>query len=214
MSQFNAPTYDIERPSGQCTFTGHTFEPGESYIVTLVEVDDPDPKDDKASRKKKADDKKISLVEGLGLKRLDVSLTEWEKQHRPERVFSHWKTTAAEPNKKRKLFVDEVVLMNLFRRLADTDNEQRLAFRFVLGLILMRKKYLRYDRTEIRWKKESESRSIKQEWWIVTPKLDLSKGPMGKWNNDDALDMFDPRLGEQEIREVTDQLSEILEAEL
>jgi len=105
-------------------------------------------------------------------------------------------------------------LMNLFRRLADTDNEQRLAFRFVLGLILMRKKYLRYDRTEIRWKKESESRSIKQEWWIVTPKLDLSKGTMGKWNNDDDLDMFDPRLGEQEIREVTDQLSEILEAEL
>jgi hypothetical protein len=216
MSQFNAPAYDIERPSGQCAFTGHTFEPGEAYIVTLVEIDDP-PKSDASEKKKKdkkKDEKKVSLVEVLGLKRLDVSLSEWEKQHRPERVFSHWKTTASEPNKKRKLFVDEVVLMNLFRRLADTDNDQRLAFRFVLGLILMRKKYIRYDRTEIRWKKESESRSIKQEWWIVTPKLDLSKGPLGKWNNDDPLSMFDPRLGEAEIRQVTDQLSEILEAEL
>ena len=38
MSQFNAPTYDIERPSGQCTFTGQTLEPGEHYMAVLVEA--------------------------------------------------------------------------------------------------------------------------------------------------------------------------------
>jgi len=214
MSQFNAPAYDIERPSGHCAFTGSPFEPGEAFIATLIEVDAPEESEKETTKSKKAGQQKISIVEGLGLKRLDVSLDQWEKGHRPDRIFSHWKTTAPQPNKKKKMFVDDQVLMNLFRRLADTDNEQRLAFRFVLCLILMRKKFLRYDRTETRWLKESESRSIKQEWWLVTPKLDLTKGPLGKWNNDEQLDVFDPRLDEQQIRQVTDQLSEILEAEL
>ena len=61
------------------------------------------------------------------------------------RLFSHWESTVPQPNEKKKIFVDDAVLMNLLVRLADTDQPQRLAFRFVLALILMRKKLLRYE---------------------------------------------------------------------
>lgn len=130
MSQFNAPTYDIERPTGQCAFSGQTLQPGQPYVATLVEVD-PDPQNPKANPS--------------GLKRMDVTLDLWEQGSRPPRLFSFWKSIVPQPNQKKKVFVDDLVLMNLVKRLADADQQQRVAFRFVLALVLMRKKLLRYE---------------------------------------------------------------------
>ncbi|MAE62245.1 MAG: hypothetical protein CMJ49_12930 [Planctomycetaceae bacterium] len=187
MSQFNAPAYDIERPTGQCALTGKALEPRETYIATLVE-------------------------DGDALQRVDVCREAWEGGQRPEHLFSYWQATVPEPNEKKKLFVDDEVLMNLLERLADAEQPQRIAFRFVLTLILMRKKLLRYDETEKRADGGDEEEV--QEWWRLKPKLDLSKGPMGKWDEDRTIEVLDPRLDEAGIRQVTDQLSEILQAEL
>lgn len=189
MSQFNAPTYDVARPTGQCAFTGRTLEPGESYVATLVE-------------------------EGDELRRVDVSNEAWDEGRRPEHLFSYWKAIVPEPQEKKKLFVDDGVLMNLLERLADAEQPQRIAFRFVLTLIMMRKKLLRYDRTDARKVDGPEGEQITEEWWILTPKLDLSKGPLGKWDDDRRLEVLDPHLDEAGIRAVTDQLSQILQAEL
>ena len=198
MAQFNAPAYDIERPTGQCAFMGHTLEPGEPFMATLVEV--PDTPE--------------GPINALGLKRVDISMQAWEEGKRPEKLFGYWKTRIPEPNRKKRLFVDNEILMNLFIRLADSDQPQRLAFRFVLGLILMRKKLLRYDHTEKRSEDGPEGEKIEQEWWMVTPKLDLSKGPLGRWDPDRQLEMLDPRLDEQQIQQVTEQIGQILEAEI
>ena len=105
--------------------------------------------------------------------------------------------------------------MNLLRRLADADQPQRIAFRFVLMLILMRKKLLRYDRTEHRPIDDGTdaSQPPTAEWWIVTPKADLSKGPLGKWS-DETIEVLDPGLDDDQIKQVTDQLGEVLNAEL
>lgn len=195
MSQFNATTYDIERPSGQCAFTGRALQPGEAYMVALVDVD-PTPENPS------------------GLKRLDVSVSAWQGGQRPGRVFSHWKATVPEPAARKKLFVDDGVLMNLLIRLADAEQPQRVAFRFVLALILMRKKLLRYDGTQTRTVPTDEGKDIIQEWWLMTPKLDVSKGIFGKWNDAEQLSILDPRLDEAQIAAVTQQLGEILEAEL
>jgi hypothetical protein len=211
MTQFNATTYDIERPTGVCAYTGRPLQPGDKYVATLVEYDP------------------ASVLQGeqpkpaagaLGLKRSDVSLEAWEAGQRPDGMFSYWLTTVAEPNAKKRMFVDDGVLLNLFRRLADTDQAERVRFRFVLGLILMRKKMLRYDGSEMRTVDndvlhDGESQGPRKlEYWKFTPKLDPAKGPMGKWNEQDPLEMVNPQLTDDQVVQVTEQLSEILEAEL
>lgn len=190
MSQFNATSYEIPRTSGVCASTGRALEPGETYYAVLIDIPE---------------------VQGgdapmLGLARVDVSAQAWEGGYRPEHLFSYWKSVVPAPNEKKKLFVDDAVLMNLLRRLADTDQPQRLAFRYVLALILMRKKLLRYDGVR--------HDDDQQPWWLLTPKLDVAKGPLGKWNAEDTLEVLDPRLDESQIEQVTQQLGEILEAEL
>jgi hypothetical protein len=189
MSQFNSSTYDVQRPTGQCAITGRALVPHEHYIATLVE-------------------------DGDNLKRLDVCNEAWESGQRPEHLFSYWKAVVPEPNAKKKLFVDDTVLMELIKRLADADQPQRIGFRFVLMLILMRKKLLRYDKTEKVTVTGENNEPLQQEWWLLTPKLDVTKGPLSKWDESSPLRVLDPRLDESSIRQITDQLSEILQAEL
>jgi len=206
MTQFNAPTYDVERPTGQCTFTGRTLEPGEPYVAALVELDA-----ETAEQLSKAGQRGAAV---LGLKRLDVSIQAWEQGQRPDKIFSHWKSTVPLPNQKKKIFVDDEVLMAMLRRLAETADPQRQAFRFVLCLILMRKKLLRYDGTIKRPVNDAQGSTAEHEWWKVTPKLDLSKGPLGKWNEGEMLEVFNPHLQDSQVAQVCEQLGEILEAEL
>src|SRR4051812_9445781 len=123
MTQFNAPAYDVQRSTGVCAITGRPLVPHEHFIASLVE-------------------------DGELLRRVDVSLEAWDAGKRPENVLGYWKSIVPEANAKKKMFVDDGVLMDLLDRLADATQPQRIGFRFVLMLILMRKKLLRYDRTE------------------------------------------------------------------
>ncbi len=195
MNQFNAPAYDLQRFTGRCAFSDAPLNPGDTYIAALVE-------------------------EGELLRRLDICVAVWDEGKRPANLFSFWKTVVPDSNAKKKMFVDNEVLMNLLQRLADATQPQRLAFRFVLALILMRKKLLRYDKTEHRPAAPAPDAAPdapptgEQEFWVMTPKLDLSKGIFGKWNEEEKLTVLDPHLDEEGIRQVTDQLSEILQAEL
>jgi len=204
MSQFNAPTYDIQRPTGECAITGRAIEPGQVYYATLVELTE-----EERQLLRQTDSKASSF----GFKRVDISQQAWAEVHQPERMFCYWKTTVPEPSQKKKLFVDDSVLLNLLIRLADTDEPQRIAFRHVLGLILMRKKLVRYDGTHKR-QAMIDGQIVEQAWWQFTPKLDLSKGPLGKWNEDERIEVLDPKLDEAQIEQVSQQLGEILEAEL
>lgn len=191
MTSFNASAYDIEKPSGLCAATGRQMEPGETYVAVLVE-------------------------EGEGLKRIDLSLEAWREGRRPDRMLASWQTTVPQPNERKRVFVDDEVLMNLLRRLEEAVEPQRLAFRFVLMLILMRKKLLRYDRTETRPSDgaTADGDAAAADWWMLTPKLDLSKGPLGKWKDDEVIAVLDPHLDDEQIRQVGEQLGEILNAEL
>ncbi len=51
------------------------------------------------------------------------------------------------PEEKKKLFVDDQVLCDLFERLAEVTEPAKVNFRFVLGLILMRKRLIVYETT-------------------------------------------------------------------
>lgn len=197
MNWTNAPAYHIERLTGQCAITRQPLNPGDRYIASLVEAD-PDTVD---AAPDSAD--KQTATPNAGLKRVDISIEAWRQGHRPDRLFSHWEATVPQPNEKKKMFVDDAVLMNLLLRLADTDQPQRLAFRFVLTLILMRKKLLRYESAE----KRPDSSGQTQEWWTVTP-----KGGLGV--DEEPIQVLNPQINDEQIQQVTEQLGQILESEL
>jgi len=206
MSQFNAPAYEVAKPTGVCDKTGRSLEPGETYYAALAEIPEDQIERDENGRPR-AD-------QALGMHRVDVCGEAWDAGHRPDGLFSFWKTTVPEADEKRKLFVDDAVLMNLLTRLDGVEESERIAFRYVLGLILLRKKLLRYDGTTTRQAEQEEGPPIEQFWWKLTPKLDVTKGHFGKWNEDVTIDVLDPKLGEEAIGQVAGQLNEIFESEL
>ncbi len=207
MAQFNTPSYEIPKTSGRCASTGRELAPGEPYYAALVDLPENAPVDEQSK------DKAAEALRALGMCRLDVSIEAWEGGYRPEGLFGYWKSTVPQPNEKKKLFVDDSILMNLLERLADATEPDRLAFRYVLALIMMRKKLLRYDGKEIRTA-EVDGEQVEQAWWALTPKLDLAKGPLGKWHPDVVLHVMDPNLDESQVEQVTQQLGDILQAEL
>ncbi len=208
MSQFTAstlPAYEVQRQSGYCLATGRSLEPGEACYSALLDIP--------------AEEREPS--DAVGMKRVDVSTDAWNKGYRPPGLFSFWKTTVPDRAAKKKLFVDDAVLLNLLRRLEDTQEPQRLNFRYVVALILMRKKLIRLDRTELVTvtpphadAEQSEASGNTLEYWHFTPKLDVTKGHFGKWDDANTLRVLDPKLDEDGMRQVTEQLGEILEAEL
>ena len=191
MSQFQGSPYNVEKPTGTCALSGRELTPGEPYIATLVEATGED-------------------GGAIGLKRLDIALEAWREGSRPEGLFSFWKTTVPQPKEKKKLFADNAVLLNLLHRLADETQQQRLDLRFVLCLILLRKKILRHDATE----QHRDAEGNANEWWRLTPKLDPSKGAMGKWDEQNPVTVYNPGLSEERIQAVAEQLHEVLEGDL
>src|SRR2546421_183952 len=129
----------------------------------------------------------------IGFERLDVCLNCWPTFDKAD-LIGFWKTSMPLVEQKKRLFVDDEVLCQLFERLADAAEPAKLNFRFVLGLILMRKRLIIYEgsRTE-------EGREI----WQVRFK-----------GRDQMLDLLNPRLDESQVMDVSNQLGEILNEEL
>ena len=128
-----------------------------------------------------------------GFARADCSLECWEKFDRKD-VVAFWQTTMPKVEAKKQLFVDDQVLCELFVKLGDVTEPAKLNFRFVLGLILMRKRLVIY---------ESTRREEGKEVWAVRLR-----------GSDEPLSMVNPHRGEEQVREVSNQLSEILSQEL
>jgi len=114
--------WTINKPLGQCCGTGRAIEPGQEYFGALVETEQ-------------------------GLERRDYSVEYWERE-KPA-VFCFWKSRLASPDEKKELFVSDEMLMAFFERLANETDPEKLNFRFVLALVLMRKRRLKYDATKM-----------------------------------------------------------------
>ncbi len=160
--------YEVARPGGRCAVSGREIVPGEKYMAALREMPE-------------------------GMERLDVAMECWEQVPR-EDLLGYWQTTMPHPQQKKKVFVDDEVLCNLFERLAETQEPLKLNFRFVLGLILIRKRLLVYESSRV-----EGGRDI----WAVRFK-----------GRQELLDLVDPKLDEPQMQEVSRQLGEILNEEL
>ncbi len=204
MSQFSNSVYDIERPTGQCAVDGQHLVAGESFIAALVEFEVAE-----EGQKQEQAKSKIGGDNALGLKRLDFSLEAWDKIDRPDALYCFWKTVVPEANAKKKMFVDNQVLMDILNKLEG--DEKRRAFRFVLSLVLTRKRLLRFEDTKKTAGKDVEGNAIEFDWWVMTPKVNIMKGPMGKWDESKKIEILDPKLNDTQTAEVVEQMSQILD---
>lgn len=161
--------YDVSRPLGKCHVSGVPIEPGSKFMAALRETP-------------------------VGFERVDVALDAWPTFDQKD-VLAFWQTIMPNPAAvKKKLFVDDQVLCELFERLSSATEPAKLNFRFVLGLILMRKRMIQYEATRM-----EEGNEI----WQV------------RFRGKEAmLDLLNPRLNEQQVAEVSQQLGEILNEEL
>ena len=117
-------SYSLARCTGVCAATGKTIGVGEACVALLIERDDV-----------------------VGLERIDFTVEAWDAGARPAtpaRVFAHWRAThvVGESTNKLKPLLSDEELLDLFQELGEATEPKRLAFRYVLTLMLVRRKVL------------------------------------------------------------------------
>jgi hypothetical protein len=160
--------YSIAKAEGKCQVCSRVIAPGEKLLAALRETP-------------------------VAMERVDVCTECWGGFDKTG-LLGFWQTTMHAPSAKKKVFVDDDVLCELFARLSEAEEAAKVNFRFVLGLILMRKRMIIYEDT-----RQEEGKEI----WNVRFK-----------GRDDRLDLLNPKLDEQQVMEVSQQLGEILNEEL
>lgn len=159
--------WQISKSLGQCCGTGRAIQAGEDYFAALVETED-------------------------GLQRRDFCLDYWQ-QNTPA-VFCFWKSRMPRSDEKRQIFIDDDMLFSFFERLATETEQERLNFRFVLALILMRKRKLKYD--------SSRNEDGKEIWRLRV----VGSG--------EFVDVVNTHLDQEQIEQLSSQLGQILQADL
>lgn len=156
--------WEIKKTLGQCFGTGQEFAVGQEYFSALVQTEQ-------------------------GLERRDYSIEYWNDA-KPA-VYCFWKSKMANPELKKKLFVDDDMLMAFFERLATETDPEKVNFRFVLNLVLMRKRKLKYDGCQM-----EDGREV---WTVrVTGQDRFEK-------------VINPHLTEDQIEGLTGQMGQILQ---
>lgn len=162
-----AKDWSVETATGRCAVTGKTLTEGEEFYTVLWEAGD-------------------SFV------RRDFSMEGWQSP--PEDAYCYFKTRVPVKAQRKKLLVNNELLVNFFERLADETVEVRVQFRFVVALILMRKRVLRYDGS-------CDEDGI--EVWDMTLPRDQSRHRV-----------INPRLTDSQIEQVSQELSAILHSDM
>jgi hypothetical protein len=159
-----AADWELARTTGQCAATGRRFEEGEAYYAALFETP-------------------------AGFERRDYCLEAWAGP--PEGSFCHWRGRIPVREKKpAALEIDPQMLTQLFVSMEDDLSEARQQFRFVLALLLLRKRLLRFERAV---------QSDEQEYWQMRLVSDKS-----------VHQVLNPRLTDEQINRLSAQLTALL----
>lgn len=169
-----AKDFKITKTRGLCHRCGEPLEPGQPYVGIVRTTEDE-------------------------LLREDYHPACWDEApanaaQNDADVLGTWRSRVPQPQEKKKLLIDDAALLEFFHRLEDRDDPQRIAFRFVLALILMRKKHLSYEEEST----DENGRSI----WKLRLRGDAR-----------IFDVVDPKLEEEQIAEVSASLGDIMEGD-
>ncbi|MBN2588385.1 MAG: hypothetical protein JXA96_00865 [Sedimentisphaerales bacterium] len=160
--------WEINKPIGQCAGSGKEIQYGEEYYGALVQTEE-------------------------GLSRCDFCMEYW--QNEKPAVFCFWKTKLPDPNEKKQLFIDDNMLMAFFERLENETDQEKINFRFVLAMILMRKRFFKYD--------ETKTNDDGNEIWRLRVV-----------GNKSFVEVTNPHLNEEQIELLSSQLGDILQTDI
>ena len=155
--------YEIQPHTRRCAATGRELQPGEKYYCVLVE-------------------------EQGRLVRHDYASESW--QGSPEGAFGFWTGRVPGKTQPRKLRVDAHVLLDCFERLDVGETSEKVNFRYVLALLLIRSKKLQFLQSDVRDGQE-----------IIQLRCQRSGT---------RYDVINPRLGEDELAAVQEQVLQVV----
>ncbi len=112
--------YQIQPHSRKCVATGRDLKPGERYFTALVE-------------------------DGDHFVRQDFSKEAWKGP--PAAAFSFWTGRVPTPSETLKPRFDDDLLEECFQRLETQTEPSRVNFRYVVALLLIRRKRLRFEQS-------------------------------------------------------------------
>src|SRR5262245_31822689 len=110
--------YQLQSSTRRCASTGRELQPGERYFSALID-------------------------EGDRFTRLDYSAEAWACP--PGRTFSLWQGKLSAAGVVKRPPIDDELLIDCLGRLEEESEPSKLAFRFVLALLLVRRKRLRLE---------------------------------------------------------------------
>ena len=157
--------YDIASTTRRCARTGRDLRPGERHMVVLHDRDEQ-------------------------LLREDISLEAWQTP--PENAFAWWQSTVPEPGSQARLMIDEGLVYDCFLRLEGDLEPQKVNFRYVLALWLLRKRKLKFE----------EVKKDEQGEWLMLREARIKK----------MHQVLDPHLNEDAIGQVQQDVEQMLRA--
>lgn len=176
MSILTGTSYPISRTTGLCAATGRAIPVGEKCIAVLVERED-----------------------GQAMERLDFAVDAWEGGARPQpplKLVGTWRTVVSPADQKKNRFLDDEELLDLFEQMQDATEPRRAAFRYVLALLLIRRRLLRHEGT-----KPADN---------GPPVLLVARR---KGENNPVHEVVDPGMADESIAAAVEQLNEIMAPE-
>jgi hypothetical protein len=155
--------FTMPRRSDRCFSTERVFEVGDEIAVILLETP-------------------------AGYERRDYAA-----EAAPELLemeIARWRTTKRAPSQPSPHAIDRAAIYEFFRRLSEPDSPHKLQFRFVLALLLWRKKVLSLERSEM-----SDSGEI---WHFSSPR------------SGEVFEVTKPELDDEDVERLGNQLEALL----
>jgi len=164
--------WNIAKSEHRCTTCDKEFGEGEAYHSALYDT-------------------------GAEFERRDFCVDCWAAPDATcrDEAFSFWKTVVPTQDQPRKVFVDDAVIFDFFQRLAAEESQPvKRNFRYILGLMLMRKKKLKF---------KDVVRENGHEYLVLR-----------RSRTKEEHRVLDPKLSEEELLQVRAELTQILETEV
>ncbi len=155
--------YQIQANTRRCVVSGRELKPGEKFYSVLLD-------------------------EGGKLIRQDFSSEAW--QGPPTSLFSFWAGRIPENDEDRRPQIDDEMLIDCFLRLKNATEPRRISFRYVVALLLMRRKRFRFEEA----KKENGQEAL----YLLCPKTRTQHR------------VINPGLTEQEMAAVQEEVFKVL----